>query len=304
MSKQSKGIAIAVVAFAAAIGLVIWGGRIVLLAGGAHEIPYPAVVDTFPDPTIFPAQEGKPTPGLDLAAQMTASPAALAQGKQLFAVNCVMCHGAAGKGDGAAAVALTPKPRDFSKAAGWTVGYTIADIYQTLTEGVKGTPMPAFDALTPTDRFAVAHYVQSLGAFDHHDDAAAEVKQIDARYHLGVGPRGPNKVAVPVVMAHMAAEYQAAPPVAAPPAADRSPGAELARRLVRDSVRAAEVLAQVPDWRASVDAFARVAAAGAPNDGFRAEVATLSAADWKAFHDELVKLTPRPDTGSVNSQRQ
>ncbi len=303
MSKQSKGIAIAVAAFAAAIGLVIWGGRIVLLAGGAHEIPYPAVVDTFPDPTIFPAQEGKPTPGLDLAALMTATPAALAQGKQLFAVNCVMCHGAQGKGDGAAAVALTPKPRDFSRAAGWTVGYTLADVYQTLTEGVKGTAMPAFDALTPTDRFAVALYVQSLGAFDHHDNAAAEVKQIDARYHLGEGPRGPNKVAVPVVMAHMAAEYQAPPPVAAPAAADRSAGAELARRLVRDPARAAEVLSQVPDWRTDVGAFARAAAAGAPDDGFRAAVATLSAAEWKAFHDAVVTLTPAPDTGSANTRR-
>ncbi|MDE3217567.1 MAG: cytochrome c, partial [Gemmatimonadota bacterium] len=246
MSKQSKGIAIAVVAFAAAIGLVIWGGRIVLLAGGAHEIRYPAVVDTVPDPTIFPAQEGKVTPGLDLAALMAATPAALAQGKQLFAVNCVMCHGAAGKGDGAAAVALTPKPRDFTKAAGWTVGYTMANLYQTLTEGVKGTPMPAFDALSPTDRFAVAHYVESLGAFDHHDDVAAEVKQLDARYHLGEGPRGPNKVAVPVVMAHMAAEFRAPPPVASPPAADVSAGATLARRLVRDSARAARVLSQIP----------------------------------------------------------
>jgi mono/diheme cytochrome c family protein len=299
MSKQSKGITIAVAAFAFAVGLAIWGGRIVLLAGGAHELPYPAVVDTIPDPTIFPAQEGQPTPGLDLAAPMTATPAALAHGKELFATNCVMCHGTVGKGDGPAAVALTPKPRDFSKAAGWTVGYTMADIYQTLTDGVKGTPMPAFDALTPADRFAVAHYVQSLGAFDHHDDATAEIAQIDARYHVGEGPPGPNKVAVPIVMAHMAAEYRAPPPVAAPPADDHSAGAELARRLVADSVRAAAVLAQVADWRSDVGTLARVAAAGAPADGFRPAVADLSAAEWKAFHDELVKLTPVPDTGSA-----
>ncbi len=304
MSKQSKGIAIAVVAFAAAIGLAIWGGRIVLLAGGAHELPYPAVTDTFPDPTIFPAVVGKPTPGFDIAKALAPSPTAVAQGQQLFAVNCAMCHGAAGKGDGAAAVALTPKPRDFTKAEGWTVGYTLADIYQTLTEGVKGTAMPAFNALTPAERFAVAHFVQSLGHFDHHDNVAAEVKQIDARYHLGEGPMGPNKVAVPIVMAHMAAEFRAPRPVARPSAADSSAGAVLARRLVRDSARAAEVLSQVPDWRSDVDTFARVAAAGAPENGFRPAVADLSPADWKTFHDELVKLTPAPDTGSASRQKE
>ncbi len=304
MSKQSKGIAIAVAAFAVAIALVIWGGRIVLLAGGAHELPYPAVTDTFPDPTIFPAQEGKQTPGLDLAPLIAPTPAAVAQGKPLFAVNCAMCHGAAGKGDGAAAVALTPKPRDFSKADGWTVGYTIADIYQTLTDGVKGTAMPAFDALTPADRFALAHYVQSLGAFDHHDDAAAEVKQLDARYHLGEGPRGPNKVAVPVVMVHMAAEYVAPSPVVIPAAADRSAGAELVRRLVADPARAAAVLAQVPDWRTDVGVLARVAAAGVPENGFRPAVADLNVPNWKVFQDELAKLTPVPSPGSAGKQGQ
>jgi mono/diheme cytochrome c family protein len=41
----------------------------------------------------------------------------LAEGKKVFEVNCVACHGATGKGDGAAAVALTPKPRDFTDVA-------------------------------------------------------------------------------------------------------------------------------------------------------------------------------------------
>lgn len=40
----------------------------------------------------------------------------LAEGRKIFEVNCVACHGATGKGDGAAAVALNPKPRDFTDA--------------------------------------------------------------------------------------------------------------------------------------------------------------------------------------------
>ncbi len=303
MPQQSKGIAIAVVAVAGVIGLAIFVGRALLLAGGAHELPYPAVTDTNADPTNFPTVVGKPTPGLDLQQMLAMSPAVLAHGKQLFDVNCVMCHGATGKGDGVAAPALTPRPRDFSSAQGWTLGYTIANIYQTLSDGVNGTGMAAFDALSPPDRFAVAHYVQSLGRFDHRDNQVAEIKQIDARYHLAEGPLGLNKVAVPTIMEHMEAEYAAPPAVGMPPASDVSVPAELRRRLIADSMRAAEVLSQIPDWRSDVGAFARVAMAGPPDNGFKPAVATLNMAQWKAFHDEVVKLTPVPVASSAGTQK-
>jgi len=301
MPNQSKGISIAVVAVAGAFGLAVWAGRILLLAGGAHELPYPAVTDTTTDPTVFPTVVGKPTVGLDLQKLFTVSPPVLAHGKALYDARCVMCHGLAGKGDGAAAVAFTPRPRDFTKPQGWTVGFTIADIYTTLSDGIKGTAMPAFDALTPEERFAVVHYVQSFGAFDHHDKPAAEIAQIDARYHLSEGPLGPNQVAVPTVITHMVAEYVAPPAIRMPAASDHSPSAELCRGLIADSVRAAEVLAQTPDWRHDVPAFARVAMAGAPGNGFQPAVADLTAARWRAFHDELVKRTPVPAVAPADS---
>src|SRR5712691_8487480 len=39
---------------------------------------------------------------------------AVAQGQKVAQVNCVSCHGAKGKGDGAAAAALNPKPADWT----------------------------------------------------------------------------------------------------------------------------------------------------------------------------------------------
>src|SRR5262245_12972923 len=39
---------------------------------------------------------------------------AVADGKKSAQANCVTCHGASGKGDGAAAVALNPKPADWT----------------------------------------------------------------------------------------------------------------------------------------------------------------------------------------------
>ena len=39
-----------------------------------------------------------------------------AAGKTVFTTNCASCHGDGGKGDGPVGAALTPPPRDFTKA--------------------------------------------------------------------------------------------------------------------------------------------------------------------------------------------
>ena len=42
-----------------------------------------------------------------------------ARGETLYAANCTACHGARADGRGPAAVALTPRPTDFTRAASW-----------------------------------------------------------------------------------------------------------------------------------------------------------------------------------------
>src|SRR5258705_6453753 len=49
------------------------------------------------------------------AQQPGAAPAAGSRGKQVYDAHCAECHGQAGKGDGAAAHLMTPRPRDFSR---------------------------------------------------------------------------------------------------------------------------------------------------------------------------------------------
>jgi mono/diheme cytochrome c family protein len=56
---------------------------------------------------------------LALALVLLSSPVALADGAATYNMMCTSCHGAAGAGDGAAAIALTPKPANFGDAEFW-----------------------------------------------------------------------------------------------------------------------------------------------------------------------------------------
>jgi mono/diheme cytochrome c family protein len=84
----------------------------------------------------------------------------IAQGKKVADVNCVSCHGAKGKGDGAAAVALNPKPADWTSAK--VQAESDGAIFWKISTG-RGA-MPAWNFLPERDRWALVRYIRSLGA--------------------------------------------------------------------------------------------------------------------------------------------
>ena len=70
--------------------------------------------------------------GLDTASAENKGDAA--KGKTIYENNCAACHGPEGKGDGVAAQALDPKPRDLSDAA-FTSTVTNEHLYKVISEG-------------------------------------------------------------------------------------------------------------------------------------------------------------------------
>jgi mono/diheme cytochrome c family protein len=90
---------------------------------------------------------------------LPADAATVAQGKKLAEVNCVSCHGAKGKGDGAAAVALNPKPADWTSKR--VQAESDGEIFWKLSTG-RG-PMPSWKFLPENDRWALVRYIRSLG---------------------------------------------------------------------------------------------------------------------------------------------
>lgn len=85
-----------------------------------------------------------------------------AKGKAVFAANCAMCHGDAGKGDGAAGAALTPKPRNFADKALMSKK-TDDDLFKVVTKGSPNTGMAPYEKmLSEDDRWNAVAFIRTL----------------------------------------------------------------------------------------------------------------------------------------------
>ena len=162
-----------------------------------------------------------PGANVDVAALMKPTPELIAKGKALFMVNCASCHGNNGLGDGPAAAALNPKPRNFHEGY-WKYGGGIARVVQTISTGSPGTAMAAFTNIPLEDRFAIAHYERSFGTKQEEDKPQdlAWLGPIGGGPEKGGGtpgggPGGPGKP-TPTIPIELALRLMAEPAAPAP----------------------------------------------------------------------------------------
>jgi mono/diheme cytochrome c family protein len=168
------------IALALAVGVVLFGaiallrrrrgqpwrrfaisaGLIAGLAGVALVLAY-TVAPNIPTPPVpFAARfQQNPTPD---------TPDTVVRGKQLFQQNCALCHGPVGKGDGALAPQLFPRPVNLQLHV---PQHAPGELYYWITNGIPGTSMPAWGDVDPAtgkprlsdeDRWAIIRYLQAL----------------------------------------------------------------------------------------------------------------------------------------------
>jgi mono/diheme cytochrome c family protein len=118
------------------------------------RMPLPATIDSM-------SSLVNPTP---------ADARSLRNGRMYYQINCAVCHGEAGKGDGAilAAKAMFPPPLVGPSAEGRSDGY----IWGIIRNG-RGL-MPSYNRIEELDRWDVVNYVRGL----------------QGRYQVAVGPVG------------------------------------------------------------------------------------------------------------------
>lgn len=95
------------------------------------------------------------------------------RGNRLFAEHCALCHGARGDGNGVRREGLTSSPRDFTDPA-WRMATSPRRVFFAIREGLRGTAMPSWKALSDRDAWDMTAYVMSLSTPPGRPDAERE----------------------------------------------------------------------------------------------------------------------------------
>ena len=163
----------------------------------------------------------------------------------LFTQSCAACHGLDGLGQTEVAATLDPKPTSF-KNAERRAALSPYRVYNALTLGVPGTAMPAFDALSPTERWDISFYVLRLG-------------------HSGEPSRGP----VSMTLADLSVRSDADVLAALTTAGSRSPQEALAFARKEAAFQEAPLGLGIDQTRSMVRKAAAMGAAGKTQDADR-----------------------------------
>ncbi|OGQ04044.1 MAG: hypothetical protein A3F82_06810 [Deltaproteobacteria bacterium RIFCSPLOWO2_12_FULL_44_12] len=179
---------------------------------------------------VVVAQEASTPSGADMNKLRVASPQLVEKGKQLYSVQCAVCHGAAGKGDGPGAPALNPKPRDFTSGY-WRFGGQPTHVFKTISEGSPGTAMAAFGTLGVEERWSLVHFVRSI-APNPPDDKPEDLAALGGDKKTDQGPgtmdqglqKPVQQIPISFAMKRLAKEEMAASDVAVLPEGKQAEG--------------------------------------------------------------------------------
>ncbi len=87
---------------------------------------------------------------------------AIQHGQQIYRQNCAVCHGMTGAGGARTAGFIVP-PQNFQNPE-WRSRVSPERVFDSITNGVPGTAMPAWKGLPEKDRWDLVAYVLSMNS--------------------------------------------------------------------------------------------------------------------------------------------
>ncbi|HEX9838952.1 MAG TPA: cytochrome c [Anaerolineales bacterium] len=123
------------------------------------EEPLPAPERSIPveGPVAIPGMGAPENP-------VEADDASLTRGKELFVINCQMCHGQTGEGTGPIAPFLANKPANLTSDV--VQSKSDGSIFLTVTNGITGKMPPLNENLTVPERWDVVNFLRTLKPSD------------------------------------------------------------------------------------------------------------------------------------------
>ena len=117
------------------------------------------------------------------------TPESIKAGEGVFFEYCAGCHGRRADGRGPESLNLDPKPQNLRNAQ-FVKHLTDERLYTSLSGGVRGTAMPAWELQLPVERrWNVIHYIRSLTA-----DDTITIPNAIAYQPVGPGAKNPLEV--------------------------------------------------------------------------------------------------------------
>jgi mono/diheme cytochrome c family protein len=125
---------------------------------------YRPMEDPLPPPErSIPVEGPVAIPGMGAPENpVEADDASLTRGKELFVINCQMCHGQTGEGSGPIAPFLANKPANLTSDV--VQSKSDGSMFLTITNGITGKMPPLNENLTVLERWDVVNFVRTLKA--------------------------------------------------------------------------------------------------------------------------------------------
>lgn len=221
-------------------------------------------------------------------------PPDLGKATALFLAHCAACHGSQGRGDGAAASALSPSPSNFHDDERMSKR-SLYGMYNTITLGVGGTSMRAFPEFAEADRWALAFLVGSLRS------PGQQQREGEALWRSGTGKAELGSLRLLVSVAPEDLSESSAPPLDAVRAyLTRNPAALAVPASSPLDVARAKLQEAAAAYRAGDRASARQFAITAYLEGFELVEAGLNNVDTvlrRRIEEAMMALRTDIDAG-------
>ena len=143
-------------------------GVMLAIAIGAYSVAARSAAQAPQQHDHAPAQQHDPAAHTHAEAAKLKNPvrpdtASLAAGRQLYAANCVECHGDTGRGDGPKAADFDPKPANLADAQ-WKHGSSDGEMFTAIRDGIRNSGMSAFGRkLNDQQMWQIVNYMRSIG---------------------------------------------------------------------------------------------------------------------------------------------
>ncbi|HEY6327002.1 MAG TPA: copper homeostasis membrane protein CopD [Candidatus Cybelea sp.] len=141
-----------------------------ILTPGLHTEP------RWPLPFRFDLSEGivRAYPTSFYASTQAYTAPSIARGEPLYAENCILCHGATGRGDGPLAGKLPVRPADLTEQH--LFAHKVGDIFWWVSHGSDNGVMPGFaDKLNPDQRWDLINFVLARAAGSLTNEVGSQI---------------------------------------------------------------------------------------------------------------------------------